>query len=184
MVFSLPDPEYWKKLTYSKLWAKHKTEVQKLKDKIIGKFPELEKCIKMGLGAESDEWLKIPPDEKGEPDFEVFWEYKNLFYVEVSGSDKITMDTSKDIWIRPDKFKEASSKKSKYWFYMVYKNNGIFVLDTETVEKFKDNIIIARIKPDPQNPEKKVPERYIAIPCSNAVSEDAMFNWIQNQIRK
>lgn len=176
-----PNPEFWKEVSYKKLWEKHMKEVNKLEDKLISKFPELKGCIKFGLGAKTKDWIKIPPDEKGEPDFTIFWNYKELCHIEVSGSDKVVMKPPENIWIRPDKFQNASNKKEKYWFYMVYKN-GVFILDLEVIKPFKDRIIVAYIKKDPKT-GRRVPERYIAIPCANAFPESAMFDWIEKKIK-
>jgi len=176
-----PDPEFWKKISYKKEWKKHMDEVNKLKKKIIDRFPELESCIKLGLGADTDKWLKIPPDQKGDPDFEIYWNYKILCYIEVSGSDKMSMTPGKDIWIRPDKYRNAAGKIGKYWFWMVYRN-GVYVLDLESLHPFKDNVVTKYIKTDPKT-GAKVPEEFIPVPSEKASSEDHIFDWIGTQIK-
>ena len=166
-----PDPEFWKKISYKTLWKRHWDKVKALREKLIQKFPQLENSMKFGLGADTDKWLKIPPDRKGEPDIYVYHNYKPLCHIEVSGSDKVEMPNN--IWIRPDKLEAAKSEDVETWFYMVYPNE-IRVVKKEAVEKYKDNIIRPRIK-------RGVPEKYITIPYEESLPEKAMFQWIHRK---
>ena len=172
-----PDPEFWKKLSYSTLWKRHWEKVETLKDEIIKRFPEFEKSMKFGLGAITDKWLKIPPDEKGEPDIYIYHEYKLVCFIEVFGSDKVKMPNL--IWIRPDKLRHAKAKIEETWFYMVYPNE-IRVLTKETVERYESNIVTAYIKWNKDG--RKVPEKYIAVPYEESCAEKEMFGWIGKQI--
>lgn len=172
-----PDPEFWKKISYSTLWKRHWEKVEALREKLIKRFPQLEKSMKFGLGAITDEWLKIPPEEKGEPDITIYHEYKLVCYIEVSGSDKVKMP--KPIWIRPDKLEHAKSKEEETWFYMEYPNE-IRVLTKETVEQYEDNIKIVYIRKNKRG--RRVPEKYIEIPYHESCVEEKMFEWIEEQI--
>lgn len=174
-----PNPEFWKELSYSTLWKRHWEKVEALRNKLIERFPQLEKSLKFGLGAITDEWLKIPPDEKGEPDFYIYHEYKLVCFVEVSGSDKVKMPDV--IWVRPDKMGHAQEKKEETWFYMVYPNE-IRVLTKEVVKSHESNIITAYIKWS-KDGRGKVPEKYIAVPYEESSGEDKMFEWIGKQIQ-
>lgn len=172
-----PDPEFWKKLSYSTLWKRHWEKVEVLREKLIKRFPQLENAMRFGLGSITDKWLKIPPEEKGEPDFMIYHEYKIVCNIEVSGSDKVKMPNS--IWIRPDKLEHAKSKEEETWFYMVYPNE-IRVLTKEIVEHYKDNIITAYIKWNKNG--RKVPEKYISVLYEDSLDEEKMFEWISEQI--
>lgn len=172
-----PDPEFWKKISYSTQWKKHYENVEALRDELITRFPQLEKSMKFGLGAMTDEWIKVPPEEKGEADIMMYYEYKLVCYIEVSGSDKVRMPNT--IWIRPDKLKHAKGKEEETWFYMVYPNE-VRVLTKETVEQYKNNIITVHIKRNKHG--RRVPERYIEIPYRKSSSKEEMFGWIKEQI--
>ncbi len=76
MVSFQPDPEWFKKGPYAKEWKSHKEKVERLQDKLVKRFPVLKGAIKTGLGALSDELLKIPPDQKDEPDLPLPYKYK------------------------------------------------------------------------------------------------------------
>jgi hypothetical protein len=177
-----PDPEFWKNLTYSTAWKPHVEKVNRLESKILKRFPKdkfSELGIKFGFGAKSTEWLKVPPDQKGEPDVELFYNYKKICYIEVTGSPKVDVPP-KPIWIRPDKFDVAKKADRDTWFYTEYRNNT-WVLNRDAVEPYKDNIVRPLIKTDP-NTGKKIPEKYIEIPYEKAFKEDVMLNWIEKQI--
>jgi hypothetical protein len=153
--------------------------VAALRDKLIERFPQLENAMRFGFGALTDKRLKIPPDEKGEPDFKLFQEYLPVCCIEVSGSDKLNMP--KPIWIRPDKLVRALNDKQETWFYMVYPNQ-IRVLTRETVQLYEKSVITVLIKVDKKT-GKKVPERYIEIPYEDSSEEEKMFGWISEQIK-
>ena len=171
-----PDPKYWKKITYSTGWPKHKKEVLKLKTKLEENFPELKNAIKSGLGADSDEWLKIPPDDKAEGDLHLHKDYKKFCIIEVSGSDKKEIKGDDAIWVRPDKFemgKKQSAGGMQYFFYMVYPN-ATYVLTTEDIEPYKDDVGTYHLK----GPA----EKYINIPCKVACTETDMFTKIKEKL--
>jgi len=172
-----PDPEFWKKLSYSTLWKRHWEKVEALREKLIKRFPKLENAMRFGLGAITDKWLKIPPDEKGEPDIMIYCEYKLLCYIEVSGSDKVRMPNS--IWIRPDKLEHAKSKEEETWFYMVYPNE-IRVLKKGQAERYENSIITVTIKKNEHG--RRVPEQYIELPYDESSDEEEIFEWIEQQI--
>lgn len=152
-------------------------KVKSLNEKLEKEIPNL--GIRFGLGADTDKWLKFPPDEKGEPDFTIFYEYEKICYIEVSGSDKVKMKPPQDIWIRPDKYDHALSKDEETWFYMVYPNE-VFVLNRKTIEPYKDNITTAYIKKNKHG--RPIPEKYIAIPCVKAYPEETLFEWIRERL--
>jgi len=179
-----PDPEFWKKVAYHNLWKRHMEKVEALEKKLKKSFPKERSPdlgVRFGLGANTDKWLKIPPDEKGEPDFTLFYQYKKICYIEVSGSDKITMGPSKDIWIRPDKYEHAESRKEETWFYMVYPNQ-VLVLNKKAIEPHKDERTVAYIKKNKLG--RKIPERYIPISYEEAFAEETMFEWIKKEITR
>ena len=153
-------------------------KVKALEEELRQKFGD-DLGIRFGLGANTDEWLKIPPDEKGEPDLTLFYKYKRVCYIDVSGSDKVTMTLTGDIWVRPDKFNEAKKRTEETWFYMVYKN-AIYVLDRKTIEPYEGNIKIVHIKRNQTG--RRIPEKYISIPCSEAYPKEEMFQWIEQKI--
>lgn len=173
-----PDPEFWKKSTYSKLWAKHKQNAKELLDNLLEKFPSLKGCIKTGLGATTDEWLKMPPEEKNEPDFNLYKDYECFCHIEVSGSDKINMPG--DIWIRPGKIEEAEKKGIPCFFYMVYINEKR-VVDIETAKKYRDKIHIAYIKKNPTT-GVPIPEKYSVIPYKDSKPIEEMFKFIKEKL--
>ena len=81
-----PDPE-WFKGPYAYLWKPHAEKVKALRDDIVKRFPELEDSIRVGLGAESADLVKIPPYQKDDPDLDLFYSYRLLYHIEVSGRD-------------------------------------------------------------------------------------------------
>lgn len=161
----------WKDI-YKSQW-KHGSDREKyVRELILYEFPDLE--CELGYGAEKDERIPHDPEHKrGAPD--QFWHYKGklLFQVEVTGTDKVVEDY---IWIRPDKLKHAltdSSKGIKTWVYAVYPNAD-YVLTTELIENFKDNLWDTV-------PRGRV-EKYIHVPCDKALSRNHLFNWIRSQL--
>ena len=154
-------------------------EVSELRNNLLNVLPQLSGCIKYGLGANTDKWLKIPPEQKGEPDLTIYWQYKPLCHIEVSGSNKIEMKRESKIWIRPDKLYSAQRSGIKCWFYMVYRNCRC-VLDAETVSRYRNNITTAYIK-DGYNGQK-IPEQYIAVPYSEADDIGTMIRWLIEKV--
>lgn len=170
MMSSKYDREYWKP-DYQPLWKSHMEKVNALKELLSDKFGAA-LTIDTGLGANTNEWLKMPPPEKAGPDLTLYHEYKVLCHVEVSGSEKAKVPPQ-DIWVRPDKYEVAKSKSEKYWFWMVYPN-ATWVLDAEAIEPHKDNVITVA-------PYGKR-EKYIEIPFSAAYPVDALFEWISTEL--
>jgi hypothetical protein len=166
------DREYWKR-DYHPLWKPHMEKVKALKERLKSEFGDAI-TIDTGLGANSNEWLKMPPAEKAGPDLTLYHEYKVLCRVEVSGSEKVNVPPQ-NIWIRPDKYEVAKNKSEKYWFWMVYPN-ATWILDAEAIEPHKDNVITVA-------PYGK-PEKYIEIPPSAAYPADALFEWISAEIER
>lgn len=134
------------------------------------KFPQL--TIKPGLGSETGEWLKMPPDQRGGPDLTLYHEYEILCYIEVTGSDKINVP--QELYVRPDKLNFAEMKGEKFWFYLEYKN-GVRILDAEVVRQFKSNIV--------SKDWYGKWERYISAPCAKSYPESEMFDWIEREIK-
>lgn len=184
------DPEFWKvRIGYSDLWEPHMKKVFKLKDKILQRFPEVkfpELGIKFGLGADTSELLKIPPEQKGEADLKIFYDYQNVCDIEVTGSDRVFM-ANPILWVRPDKFAVAESEDHETWFYLEYPNitsgNNVWVLDKSSIKPHEKNIIFPRLRPDPITGEMKQ-EKYIAIPNIKGMNESIMFDWIESKIKQ
>ncbi len=176
MVSFQPDPE-WFKGPYAHLWESHAEKVKALYDELVERFPDLADSIRVGLGADSSELIKIPPHQKDEPDLDVYYEYKLLCYIEVSGSEKVSVPPS-DIWIRPGKITLGIEKEKlgePYWFYMVYPNN-IWVLRATDAEPYLKNTL--EVSPYGKR------EVYSEIPRTAAQPKGALFEWIEEQISK
>ncbi len=174
MVSFQPDPE-WFKRPYSPLWKQHADKVKALYDELIKRFPSLEKSIRIGLGADSSELIKIPPHQKDEPDLDVYHKYKLLCHIEISGSEKVRVPPG-DIWIRPGKIALGVEKEKQgepYWFWMVYPNNTAVIRATDAWAFDEDTVTVA--------PYGKR-EVYCKIPCSAAQPKDDLFKWIEKQI--
>ena len=174
MVSFQPDPE-WFKRPYSPLWKQHAGKVKALYDELIERFPNLEKSIHIGLGADSSELIKIPPHQKDEPDLDVYHKYKLLCHIEISGSEKVRVPPS-DIWIRPGKITLGVEKEKQgepYWFWMFYPKN-ICVLRATEAEPYLTNTITF-------SPYGKR-EVYSKIPHTASQSKDNLFKWIENQV--
>lgn len=158
----------WKDI-YEPQWKFGSDREKYVREIIQNEFPDLQ--CKLGYGAEKDEL--IPPDpkhKKGAPD--QFWYYngKLLFQVEVTGTNTVVKNY---VWIRPDKLDYALTDKIKgikTWFYTVYPN-AEHILDTDLVEKFKDYLW-------DEIPHGRL-EKYIHIPCAEALSRNDLFNWIR-----
>lgn len=165
-----PEEGGWKPI-YKDQWKPGADREKHVRELIENEFPDL-KCA-LGYGAEKDERIPDDPEHKrGAPD--QFWYYKGklLFQVEVTGTDKVVEDY---VWIRPDKLDHALTdriKGIKTWFYVIYPN-AEHVLDTELVEKFKDNLWATV-------PHGRV-ENYIHIPCDKTLSRNHLFTWIRDQ---
>ena len=176
MVNFQPDPE-WFKGPYAHLWKPHADKVNALHDELVKHFPSLKKSIRPGLGANSAELIKIPPYQKDEPDLDVYYKYKLLCHIEVSGSEKVRVPPS-DIWIRPGKIAlglEIEKNGEPYWFYMVYPNNT-FVFRATQAEFFLDKKVTV-------SPYGKK-EVYCEIPHTVTETKDNLFKWIEKAIAK
>lgn len=173
MTMFQPDPE-WFKGPYAPLWKQHKAKVDALREELIKRFPSLKESIRVGLGADSEELIKIPPYQKDEPDLDIYHQYKLLCHIEVSGSDKVRVPPS-DVWIRPGKITLGAERERKgepYWFYMVYPNN-IVVLRASDAEAF----ISDRVNVSPYGKR----EVYCEIPCTATDPKETLFKWIKEQ---
>lgn len=175
-----PDPEFWKNSTYSKLWGKHLNNVQELKFALLRQFPKLEGCIKEGHGATTDKWLKIPPEEKNEPDLNLYKDYNCFCSIEISGSNSPKAEMPNNLWIRPAKIAEAEKKGGAYFFYMVY-NNEKRLVDIETAKKYKNKIITVHIKKNPIT-GVPIPEKYCEIPYEASKPIEVMFDFIKEKL--
>lgn len=158
----------WKDI-YKSQWKSGSNREKYVRELIGNEFPDL--ACELGYGTEKDELILYDSEHKrGAPD--QFWYYKGklLFQVEVTGTNKIVEDY---IWIRPDKLERALADKTKgikTWFYVIYENTE-HILDTELVEKFKDNLWDTV-------PHGQV-EKYIHVPFDEALSRNHLFNWIR-----
>lgn len=164
----------WFKGPYAPLWKRHAEKVNALYGELVKRFPDLEKSIRVGLGANSSEHIKIPPYQKNEPDLDVYHEYKLLCHIEVSGSDKVRVPPSA-IWIRPGKIALGAEKEKQgeaYWFYMVYSNNTLVLRATDADAFSEDTVNVS--------PYGKR-EVYCEIPHAAAQPKDDLFKWIKSQ---
>ncbi len=171
MVFQ-PDPE-WFKGPYAGQWRRHAGNVKTLHDEIVGRFPFLEPSIRVGLGAESEELIKISPHQRGEPDLEIFHDYKLLCHIEVSGSASHNVSIPpQPIYIRPDKLDLAQQKEEAgeaYFFWMVYWNVIWLVRATDALPYREATVT------------KKwygLNETYCEIPHSAAKPSQDLFEWL------
>lgn len=176
MVTFQPDPE-WFKGPYAHLWKPHADKVKALYDELIERFPDLEDSIRIGLGADSSELIKIPPHQKDEPDMDVYHDYQLLCHIEVSGTDSKNVRVPPDnIWIRPGKIALGVEKEKQgepYWFYMVYPNS-VCVLRATDAEPYRTNTLTV-------SPYGKR-EVFSEIPHSVAQPKETLFKWIEEQI--
>ncbi len=170
-----PDPE-WFKGPYAHLWKQHAEKVKALVDELVSRFPSIKDSIRVGLGADSDRLVKVPPHQRDEPDLEIFHEYNLLCHIEVSGSDRVSVPPS-DIWIRPGKIDLATEKEGQgqpCWFYMVYRNNAVWVIRPSDTQPYRDRI--KHVAPYGKR------ETYVEIPYAAAHPKDYMFDWIEERI--
>lgn len=158
----------WKDV-YKLQWKPGSDREKYVRELIQNEFPDL--VCELGYGTEKNELISYNSEhKKGAPD--QFWYYKGklLFQIEVTGTNKVVEDY---IWIRPDKLDRALTDKIKgikTWFYTVYLN-AEYILDTVLTEKFKDYLW-------DEIPHGRL-EKYIHIPCVEALSRNDLFNWIR-----
>lgn len=160
------------KLPYQNEWQRHSSNVKNLAEEIKSRFPIV--SLKMGLGAESNKWVDIPPDKKNEPDIEVWWKV-HILSIEVTGSAKRNVPPS-DIWILAKKLhvaQESIVSHKEYLFYTKFNNNS-FTIPVSLVEKYRSNITIL----DKYGSD----ERYIIIPHQEAKSREDLFATINDRL--
>lgn len=178
MVSFQADPEWFKTSKYASEWKSHKEKVERLQDKLVKRFPVLKGAIKPGLGALSDELLKIPPDQKDEADLILHYKYKVLCHIEVSGTDSPRVHVPpQDIWIRPGKIdvgKEKEDVGEKYWYYMVYVNNTVVFTASDALP-YKDKVSRRTLYGKS--------ERYVDLPSSIGRPEEELFQWIDRELK-
>ena len=171
------DPE-WFKGPYGTQWKRHATNVKALHEELVQRFPVLKDSIRVGLGAESAELIKIPPHQKGEADLEVFHNYEMLCHIEVSGSaSKKVHIPPQPIYIRPDKLDLAKEKEAAgepYFFWMVYWNVKWLVRATDAFP-YREAIV--------HKSWYGVPETYCEIPCGVAKPSAVLFEWVAREAK-
>lgn len=167
---SYPEEREWKDI-YKSQWKPGSNREKYVRELIENEFPDLE--YTPGYGTEKDERIPYDPKHKrGAPD--QYWSYKGklLFQVEVTGTDKVVEDY---VWIRPDKLEHALTDRTKgitTWVYAVYPNAD-YILATELVEKYKDDLRDHR-------PHGRI-ETFIQVPCDETRTRAHLFNWIREQ---
>lgn len=170
-----PRCEHWKP-SYQPAWKQHKDKVLKLKEELENRFRQIKVVLRHG--ADSEQWVEIFPDEKHEPDIDLWLPYRKFGHIEVTGPSWYSLPPQEDIWVLPGKLRVAKSKEAlnkKYWFYITYKNK-IFSLRTEDVIPFEHNVYSHQIRGNL--------ERYIHIPQDKASAGEKIFDWIGDEIRK
>ena len=172
------NPEYYKE-PYAGQWPRHAENVTALRKELTRKFPALAHSIRTGLGAESVDLIQIPPHQRGEPDLEVFCNYKLLCHIEVSGSaSKKVRIPPQSILIRPDKLDLAKCKEDAgeaYFFWMVYWNVTWLVRALDAFP-YRENVVGKNWR--------GVDEKYCEIPASEAKQTNILFRWIEREISR
>ena len=172
------DPEFYKG-RYANQWERHAKNVRALREQLGQRFPVLEQSIRTGLGAESEDLVRIPPHQKGEPDLEVYHDYELLCHIEVSGSNSRRVKIPpQPIYIRPDKLKLAKEKEDAgepYFFWMVYWDITWLVRATDAWP-YRDEVVTKNWY-DAQ-------ESYCEIPAHEAHPSDVLFRWIARELSK
>ena len=168
-----PRCDYFKE-GYESMWRKHKENVELLVAELRRRFPEL--SLRKGLGADSDEWIDIPPANKNELDIEGWWKFRHLFSVEVTGSDKVRVPPE-DIWIRPAKLRVAedlSAKGLPCLFWTVYPN-CTYTLTVGIVATHRRSLV--------ERDFKGKHEVFIAIPWTAGLPASRLFKEIESVLR-
>ena len=177
-----PDPEFWKNL-YGDRWQSAADAVKVLHAKIVERYPDLADSVKFGLGATTGKKVRIPSEEKHAPDITYYFDYKLLCYIEVTAPERGRVPPG-DIWLLQGKYKRAVAKEAmseKTWFYFSYPLTGkSYVLDVQTVGPFEKKVATKHLKRDAQG--EGVPEVYIEIPPSKAKDENALLDWLAQEI--
>ena len=118
---------HWKNVYGKQAWNKEKIRLKKVKDMIEEIDARIQANI-VGFGANSNEYIKNHPDEKGKPDIEVILkENVNLILllIEVSGTEMMRSMSPgiPSYWVRPDKLNYAKNHPEQdIWFIMHYAN--------------------------------------------------------------
>lgn len=166
-----PRCDFWKESYGEADWRKHGDNVRALLGRLRGRFPQV--TWTMGLGAESDLRLDIPPQRKGEPDISGWWMRRHFISIEVSGTDSPKVSVPPDpILVRPGKLLEDGIP---CFFYMVYRTSTLVVPDA-AVTKHRRNITTRR--------RKGKHETFISVPCSEGLESSALFVFISKQLHQ
>jgi len=167
--WSCPRCDYYKE-PYQDRWEAHSRNVNSLAKEIKVRFPKV--SVTTGLGATSSERLDIPPDNKNEPDIEVWLLHRHVLSIEVTGSDKVSVPP-KPIYVLAKKLLQAEKSLQQgidYLFYVIYPNNS-FTLTVPIVGYYRRNIVLGgRVQG----------ERYIKIPPEQALPGEEVFRRIQS----
>ena len=138
----------------------------------------MEKSIRVGLGADSAELIKVPPHQRGEPDLEVFHDYKLLCHIEVSGSGSRNVRIPPEpIYIRPDKLDLAEKKEAAgepYFFWMVYRDVTWLVRATDALPYRHQQV---------SKNWYGVTETYCEIPHTAAQPSATLFEWFESRLK-
>lgn len=168
--WACPRCDYYK-LSYQREWDRHSRNTRALIDEIQRRFPQV--SLGKGLGADSAEWIDIPPGQKNEADIEVWIHRKHSLSIEVSGSAKVSVPPE-DIHILRKKLavaEKAIHEGVDYLFYMVFPNNT-FTLTVPIVAAHRRNTV----------PGGRLPgEKYIPIPSQQALPREEVFSRIEER---
>jgi len=160
------DPNYWKE-AYKDIWETSQKREEKIR-KIIEK--EGFDVDPYGLGAEDDSYIPGKPEkhghEKADPDLKV---KDTETYIEVTGTDKSSVNPSDDIWIRPDKIKKKiDNPEMDIWLVHVLDNENLtrcINLKKDVAEELYSNT--SRVNPYIRGRQ----EEYVSIPADDDVVE-------------
>ena len=173
---SKPDPEYYKR-PYASQWASHANRVKSLQAVLVEQFPMLRDSIRVGLGADSAELIRVPPNEKNEPDLSLYHDYQVLCHIEVSGSTSTNVRIPpQPIYIRPGKIVAALAKEEAgepYFFWMQY-HDRTWVLRGGELAPYVNRAV--------SKDWYGVRERYCEIPATLGRSQNALFTWLRQQL--
>lgn len=109
----------WKELYNEDSWKEEKVRLDYVKSWINKYLPSLEVVIS-GFGADSNEFIKSHPSEKGEPDMTLFLKETDtiILFLEVTGTK---YKQGSDYWVRPDKIDYIQKHKEKdVWIALHY----------------------------------------------------------------
>lgn len=112
----------WKKLYGPESWEKEKIRINKVKELIENINPDFKVNI-VGFGANSEEILLYHPEESGSPDLKVTHREndKELFLVEVTGTERMREIEKSEYWVRPDKLNYIEKHPEKdIWIILHY----------------------------------------------------------------